>query len=48
MRKNFISPLRRLLIELESTAEDPSTMVALRSTTISLERVEEILAGIKL
>ncbi|CCO37567.1 hypothetical protein BN14_11723 [Rhizoctonia solani AG-1 IB] len=47
LRDRIVDPLKAISSELESTSEDPSVLFSVRSISVSLERIEEIVSGIE-
>ncbi|CAE6462240.1 unnamed protein product [Rhizoctonia solani] len=46
LRDKLVNPLKRLVSEVDDTLDDPSLFFSLRSISVSLERIEEIMSGI--
>ncbi|CEL60575.1 hypothetical protein RSOLAG1IB_12384 [Rhizoctonia solani AG-1 IB] len=47
LRDRIVGPLKAISSELESTSEDPSVLFSVRSISVSLERIEEMVSGIE-
>jgi hypothetical protein len=47
LKDRIVDPLKAISSELESTSEDPSVLFSVRSISVSLERIEEIVSGIE-
>ncbi|ELU36347.1 hypothetical protein AG1IA_09624 [Rhizoctonia solani AG-1 IA] len=47
LRDKLVGPLTRISSEQEPISEDPSLFFAMRSISVSLERIEEIVSRIK-
>ncbi|KDN45809.1 hypothetical protein RSAG8_04642, partial [Rhizoctonia solani AG-8 WAC10335] len=46
LKDKLVNPLKKLISEMDSAQDDPSIFFSLRSMSISLERIEEIISGI--
>ncbi|KAJ1301933.1 hypothetical protein OPQ81_000772 [Rhizoctonia solani] len=44
LKGKLIEPLKRLIPEMESSSDDPSLLFSVRSVSISLERIEDIIS----